>query len=59
MERLVDKHLRDETLVLSPLHPNQRAYQAGKSTEMAVHHLVVQVDRRSISKIQPWGSFWV
>jgi hypothetical protein len=45
MERLVDRHLRDETLVLSPLHPNQHAYQAGKSTETALHQLVVRVDK--------------
>jgi hypothetical protein len=32
MERLVDRYLRDEALVQSPLHPNQHAYQAGKST---------------------------
>jgi hypothetical protein len=45
MERLVDRHLRDETLVLSPLHPNQHTYQTGKSTEMALHQLVVRVDK--------------
>jgi len=37
MERLVDKFLRDEILTLQPLHPNQHAYQAGKSVEMALH----------------------
>ena len=31
MERLVDSFLRDEILALQPLHPNQHAYQAGKS----------------------------
>ena len=31
MERLVDRYLRDETLAIVPLHPNQHAYQAGKS----------------------------
>jgi len=31
MERLVDRFLRDEILALQPLHPNQHAYQAGKS----------------------------
>jgi hypothetical protein len=45
MERLVDRRLRDETLVLSPLHPNQHAYQAGKSTESALHQLGVRVDK--------------
>jgi hypothetical protein len=41
MERLVDRYLRDETLVSSLLHPNQHAYQARKSTETALHQLVV------------------
>jgi hypothetical protein len=31
MERLVDRYLRDEALAIVPLHPNQHAYQAGKS----------------------------
>jgi len=41
MERLVDRFLRDEILALQPLHPNQLAYQAGKSVEMALQQLVV------------------
>ena len=45
MERLVDRYLRDETLVLMPLHPNQHAYQAGKSVETVLHQLVVQVEK--------------
>jgi hypothetical protein len=45
LERLVDTYLRDGALVHSPLHPHQHAYQAGKSTEMALHQLVVRVDR--------------
>jgi hypothetical protein len=45
VERLVDRHLRDEMLALSPLHPNQHANQAGKSTETALHQLVVWVDK--------------
>jgi len=45
LERLVDRHLRDVALALVPLHPNQHAYQAGKSVEMAIHQLVVQVEK--------------
>jgi len=45
MERLVDRFLRDEILVLQPLHPNQHAYQAGKSVETALHQLVVWVKK--------------
>jgi len=45
MERPVDRFLRDEILVLQPLHPNQHAYQAGKSVETALHQLVVQAEK--------------
>jgi len=45
MERLVDRFLRDEILALQPLHPNQHAYQAGKSVETAIHQLIVQVEK--------------
>jgi hypothetical protein len=41
----VDKFLRDEILALRPLHPNQHAYQAGKSVETAFHQLVVRVEK--------------
>ena len=45
MERLVDKFLRDEIMVLQPLHPNQHANQAGKSVESALHPLIVWVEK--------------
>jgi len=45
MERLVDRFLRDEILVLQPLHPNQHAYQAGKYVETALHQLIVWVEK--------------
>jgi hypothetical protein len=45
MERLVDRFTRDEMAVSSPLHPNQHAYQAGKSTDTALHQLVVRVEK--------------
>jgi predicted ABC-type ATPase len=45
MERLVDRFLRDEILALWPLHPNQHAYQAGKSVETALHQLVIRVEK--------------
>jgi hypothetical protein len=34
LERLVDRYLRDGVLVIKPLHPNQHAYQTGKSIEL-------------------------
>ena len=45
LERLVDRFLREEVLVSKPLHPNQHAYQAGKSVETALHQLVVRVQK--------------
>jgi hypothetical protein len=44
-ERLVDRYLRDETLAFKPLHPNQHAYQTGKSVDTALHQLVVRVEK--------------
>ena len=45
MERLVGRFLRDEILVLLPLHPNQHAYQAGKCVEMVLHQLMLWVEK--------------
>jgi len=45
LERLVDRFLRDEILVSKPLHPNQYAYQAGKSMETALNLRVVRVEK--------------
>jgi hypothetical protein len=50
MERLVDRFLRDEILVLKPLHPNQHAYQAGKSVETALHQLMFGLRRLLTSR---------
>jgi hypothetical protein len=44
-ERLVDRYLRDKALAFVPLHPNQPAYQAGKSVKTALHQLVVRVEK--------------
>jgi len=45
LERLVDRFLRDETLVSKQLHPNQHTYQARNSVETALHQLVVRVEK--------------
>jgi hypothetical protein len=45
MERQVDGYLGDEFLVLKPPHPNQHAYQGGKSVETSLHRLVVRVEK--------------
>jgi hypothetical protein len=57
LERLVDRHLRDEVLGLRPLHPNQHAYQAGKSGETALHQLVVRVEKALDQKEVVLGVF--
>ena len=41
----MDRYLRDDALTIVPLHPNQHAYQAGKSVETALHQLVVRVEK--------------
>ena len=37
VEKLLDRYIRDEILSFYPLHQNQFAYQAGKSTDTALH----------------------
>jgi hypothetical protein len=37
IEMLVNRYLRNEALAQMPLHPNQHAYQAGKSVETALN----------------------
>ena len=41
----MDRFLRDEILALKSLHPNQHAYQAGKSADTVLHQLVVRVQK--------------
>ena len=45
VERLVDRYIRDDTLTRYPLHSNQHAYQAGKSTDSALHILVGKIEK--------------
>ena len=44
IEKLVDRHIRDEILRLRPLHQYQFAYQPGKSTETALHHVITHTE---------------
>jgi hypothetical protein len=39
VERLVDRHIKNEILGLHPLHRYQFAYQPANSTETALHHV--------------------
>ena len=45
MERLVDRFLRDEILAFKPLHPNQHAYQTGKSVDTALYQLMARFEK--------------
>jgi len=44
-ERLIDRYIRDSVLSVHPLQKNQHAYQAGRSTETALHSLVTKIER--------------
>lgn len=44
MEKIIDSHLRLEYLNSRPICDNQYAYQQGKSTTSALHHLVGSVE---------------
>jgi hypothetical protein len=45
LERLVDMYVRGGALVVKPLYPTQHAYQAGRSVEMALHQVIVRVEK--------------
>lgn len=44
MERLVELHIRDKINLTHPIHKMQFAYLKGKSTELAAHHLVTNIE---------------
>jgi hypothetical protein len=44
MEKLVDRHIRDEILALCPLYLYQFVYQPGKSTETALHQAITHTE---------------
>ena len=57
MERLIDRFIRDGTLVRYPLNKNQHAYLAGKSTDTALHNLVGRIERALNNKEYALGVF--
>ncbi|KAL1447090.1 hypothetical protein WDU94_000567 [Cyamophila willieti] len=57
LEKLVDKYVRENFLVERPLHMNQHAYQAGKSCESALHHLVAKIENTIIHKEAALAAF--
>jgi hypothetical protein len=44
MEKLVERHIRDDLLRKYTLHQNQHAYQTGKSTDTAIHNVVTRIE---------------
>lgn len=50
MEKILDRELRDTTLNVNPLNPNQHAYQTGKSTETALHALTTKIAKATENK---------
>ena len=45
LERLVDRHIRDDVLGRNPLHINQHAYQSGKSTDTVLNSVVSTIKK--------------
>ena len=58
LEKLVDRYLRDGPTVTLPIHPRQHVYQAGKSTESALHQLVGRIERALDAKEYTLGVFF-
>ncbi|CAH2217843.1 jg22999, partial [Pararge aegeria aegeria] len=57
LERLGDRFLRDGALRDLPPHPNQHAYNTGKSAETALHSVVTKIERDLGNKISTLGTF--
>ena len=58
LEKLVDRYLRGGPLASMPIHPRQHAFQAGKSTDSAIHQLVGRIDRALNAKEYALGVFF-
>ena len=50
LEKLIDRYIRDTSLVEKPLHKFQYAYQEGKSTEAALHLIVAKMEKTTENK---------
>ena len=57
MEKLVNRHIRDEILGLHPLHRYQFAYQPGKSTETVLHHVITRIEEAVENRDVTLGAF--
>jgi hypothetical protein len=59
MEKLVERHIRDDTLWKYRLHRNQHAYQTGKSTETALHNVVTRTENKTEHRDIALGAFFI
>ena len=50
LEKLIDRVIRQEDLMVNKLMPEQHAYQKGKGTESAIHHLVNYIEKSTLNK---------
>jgi hypothetical protein len=50
MEKLVDRYIRDDMIRDRPQHRNQFAYQAGRSTETAIHNVLMRIENKMAHK---------
>ena len=57
VERLVDRHIKDEILGLFPLHRYQFAYQPEKSTEIALHLVSTLIEEAVENREVTLGAF--
>jgi len=57
LERLVDRFIRDDTLIKYPLNENKHAYMGGKSTDTALHVLEEKIEKALWYKEHPLGVF--
>ena len=57
VEKLVDRHIKDESLGLRPLHRYKLAYQPGKSMETALHHVITLIEEAVVNKEVTLGAF--
>jgi hypothetical protein len=57
MKKLEDRHIRDEILGLHPVHRYQFAYQPGKSTETALHHVITHIEEAVENREVTLGAF--
>lgn len=57
MEKIIDRHIRDNVLRLNPLHKHQYAYQQGKSTTIALQNLVSRIQKTFDAKEVALGCF--